>query len=114
MNHRLLPVLAACFLFACGQGPSDIPATPVTLSGPQGCVDSARRDTVVAVSQNLSIGFRVEDLLFINSKSDSVVYRRAQSIYADEARSLPRERIRKVAQTLAGIRPDIEIGRAHV
>ena len=107
MNHRLLPVLAACFLFACGQGPSDIPATPVTLSGPQGCVDSARRDTVVAVSQNLSIGFRVEDLLFINSKSDSVVYRRAQSIYADEARSLPRERIRKVAQTLAGIRPDI-------
>lgn len=97
-----LPLLAGC-----GTGPSDIPAIPTPLSGPQACLDSTRRDTVVAVSQNLSIGFRVEDLLFIDRGSDSVVYRRTEAIYADEARSLPRERIREVARTLASLRPDV-------
>lgn len=105
--RRVLPCLAALLLWACGEGPSDIPVNPATLSEPQGCVDGARRDTVVAVSQNLSIGFRVEDLLFINLGNDTTVYRRALNIYASEDRSLPRERIRKVAETLAAIRPDI-------
>lgn len=94
-------------LIGCGQGPSDIAITPAPLAGPRVCLDSARQDTVLAVSHNLSIGFRVEDLLFINSSVDSVVYQRAERIYASAARSLPRERIRKIAASIAALRPDV-------
>lgn len=108
MLRALLPTLVlATLLASCGTGPSEIPANPATLSEPQTCLQGTRDDTVVAVDQNLSIGFRVEDLLFINLSSDSTVYRRARGIFSSEARSLPRERIRRVAQELAAIRPDV-------
>lgn len=94
-------------LAGCGQGPSDIAITPAPLAAPRVCLDSARLDTVLAVSHNLSIGFRVEDLLFINTSVDSVVYQRAERIYTSAARSLPRERIRAVARSIASLRPDV-------
>ena len=94
-------------LGGCGQGPSDIAISPAPLAGPRVCLDSARQDTVLAVSHNLSIGFRVEDLLFINTSVDSVVYQRAERIYSSAARSLPRERIRAVAASIAALRPDL-------
>lgn len=100
-------LLASILMVGCGEGPSDIPAHPAPLAPAQTCVAGTRVDTVVAVDLNLSIGFRVEDLLFINLSSDSTVYRRAQGIFASEERSLPRERIRRVAQTLAAVRPDV-------
>jgi len=103
----LLPALACALLSACGEGASDVPLHAATLSDPQLCVDGTLPDTVVAVDQNLSIGFRVEDLLFINLQNDTTVYRRALSIFSSEDRSLPRERIREIARTLASIRPDV-------
>lgn len=104
--RRIAPLLSA-LLVSCGEGPSDIPAQPAPLAEPQGCVAGASRDTVVALNHNLSIGFRVEDLLFINLSNDSTVYRRAQGIFSSEERSLPRERIRRVAQEIAQVRPDV-------
>lgn len=94
-------------LSGCGQGPSDIAISPAPLAGPRACLDSARQDTVLAISHNLSIGFRVEDLLFINTSVDSVVYQRAERIYSSAARSLPRERIRAIASSIASSRPDV-------
>ena len=105
--RRTAPLLAALLLASCGEGPSDIPARPAPLADPQGCVADARRDTVVALNHNLSIGFKVEDLLFINLSNDTTVYRRAQGIFSSEERSLPRERIRRVAQEIAQVRPDV-------
>lgn len=105
--RRTAPLLAALLLSSCGEGPSDIPARPAPLADPQGCVADARRDTVVALNHNLSIGFKVEDLLFINLSNDTTVYRRAQGIFSSEERSLPRERIRRVAQEIAQVRPDV-------
>lgn len=97
----------AAVLSGCGQGPSDIEITPAPLAAPRVCLDSARQDTVLAVSHNLSIGFRVEDLLFINTSVDSVVFQRAERIYSSAARSLPRERIRAIAASIAALRPDV-------
>lgn len=101
---------SACLLVllsSCGKGPSDIAISPAPLAAPRVCLDSARQDTVLAVSHNLSIGFRVEDLLFINTSVDSVVYQRAERIYTSAARSLPRERIRAIARSIASLRPDV-------
>jgi len=108
MNRRLsLGALVAGFLLGCADGPADVPWQPTTLSGAQACLDSARPDTVRAASFNLSIGFRVEDLLFIDQGSDSVLLRRVRGIFSDADRSLPRERIRRVAQEIAAVRPDV-------
>lgn len=109
MTRRTLPAafLAALVLASCGDGPSDVPANPAMLSDPQECITGTVPDTVVAVDFNMSIGFRVEDLLFINLQNDSTVYRRALNIFASEDRSLPRERVRRAAQALAAIQPDI-------
>ncbi|MCB9497660.1 MAG: hypothetical protein H6686_12310 [Fibrobacteria bacterium] len=106
-SGKALSLAATLFLLSCGNGPSDVPWRPQTLSGPQTCVEGSRPDTVLAASLNLSIGFRVEDLLFIDQGSDSVVYRRVEGIYADAARSLPRERIRRIAVEIAALRPDL-------
>lgn len=108
MNRFLAPsLLAAVLLAGCADGPADVPWRPTTLSGPQACLDSTRADTVRAASFNLSIGFRVEDLLFIDQGSDSVLLRRVRGIFADAGRSLPRERIRRIAQEIATVRPDV-------
>lgn len=105
---RSLPILLGALLVAsCGNGPSDIPAHPAPLADAQTCVVGSVPDTIVAMNHNLSIGFRVEDLLFINLSNDTTVYRRALGIFSAEERSLPRERIRRVAQAIAQVRPDV-------
>ncbi len=109
MNRRIaaLLALASGVLLGCADGPADVPWRPTPLSGPQACLDSTRSDTVRAASYNLSIGFRVEDLLFIDQGSDSVLLRRVRGIFTDADRSLPRERIRRIAQEIAAVRPEV-------
>lgn len=100
----LLPFI---LLAACSDSPDILPASQVDRSGYLECLLGARSDPVTAASWNMSIGFEVKDLLFLNLDSLRVIRSRAEKIFADAARSLPRQRVRLMAQEIAAARPDV-------
>ncbi len=106
--RRILSSLAAgAILWACSDSSSVIPPSSVERSGHLACQTGSRADLVTAASWNMSIGFQVKDLLFLNLDSIGVIHSRAEKIYADAARSLPRLRVRLMAREIARTRPEI-------
>lgn len=105
-SHILLP-FASLALFAACSGEGSVRPSEVELAEPQACLEGAAADSVRAASFNLSIGFKVEDLLFLDMNDDSVVDARARKLLSDARSSLPRERVREAARTIAASSPDV-------
>lgn len=100
----LLPFV---LLAACSDSPDILPPSVVDRSGYLECLPGARSDLVTASSWNMSIGFNVKDLLFLDVSKLDVLRSRAEKVFADAAYSLPRQRVRLMAQEIAAARPDV-------
>ncbi|HNY31976.1 MAG TPA: hypothetical protein PKO15_13905 [Fibrobacteria bacterium] len=106
--RRFLSVLAiASILVGCGSESEILPPMQVDRLGRESCKEGSRMDTLVAGSWNLAVGFDVKDLFFLDPDSTAAIYHRAEKIFADARRNLPRERIRLVASEIARSGADV-------
>lgn len=104
---RFALLAAAVLLASCSDSPDVLPPSTVDRSGYLECQPGSRADLATAASWNMSIGFEVKDLLFLDATKLDVLRSRAEKVFADAARSLPRQRVRLMAQEIAATRPDV-------
>lgn len=64
-------------------------------------------DTVRFASYNMSVGFPVAQLLFINMKNDTIAYKALDTLHARYLQGKPSARIRQAAQAIASLNLDV-------